>query len=556
MLPALPRLPDVDDMIEGEFYFVLHSPRQSGKTTCLVELTKRINSEGKFYAINCSLASLRNTKDTDIAMSKIVYRIDNALRYSSVDKLSNLAHSFSEERYMNASNSKIQDMLNDICRSLDRELVVFFDEADCMHEDPLITFLTQIRDGYLYRYSSPKSVFPRSMALVGMRDMRDYRHRVRPDDQSAGLASPFNVKKESLTLANFSRDEIESLYGQHTADTGQSFAKDAVDRAWYWTEGQPWLVNALADNVIVKQFKNDYSRIVTAKEIDLAVHNLILRNDTHFDSLAERLKEPRLRRVIEPVIVGAKSFPRGVSDDDKRYAVDLGILKPDSATEKRYRPANPIYSEVLPRILSWNIQDSLPDDLANKWMDGTSIDMNGLLKAFQLYWRMNREAMTENNQIDTLVHGSVEDALENYRVQHHEKEKIEIPNGITDKIAEKIRNDITNLADEAFAHLVLFAFLQRVLNGGAEIDREMGMGNTKCDICVTYKGLFYPLELKIKKNMTLKDSCAQLYGYMDKSGAPVGWLVVFDMNFKKLWDDKISWEEIDYLGKTIHLVGC
>jgi hypothetical protein len=68
---------------------------------------------------------------------------------------------------MKDTSSKVQNMLNDICRSLDRELVVFFDEADCLHDDPLITFLTQIRDGYLERYDSPQTVFPRSMALVG-----------------------------------------------------------------------------------------------------------------------------------------------------------------------------------------------------------------------------------------------------------------------------------------------------------------------------------------------------------------------------------------------------
>jgi predicted AAA+ superfamily ATPase len=35
MLPVLPRLPGVDDMIEGKYYFTLHGPRQSGKTTFL-----------------------------------------------------------------------------------------------------------------------------------------------------------------------------------------------------------------------------------------------------------------------------------------------------------------------------------------------------------------------------------------------------------------------------------------------------------------------------------------------------------------------------------------
>ena len=39
--------------------------------------------------------------------------------------------------------------------------------------------------------------------------------------------------------------------------------------------------------------------IAAAKEL------LIQRQDTHLDSLAERLREPRVRRVIEPMLAGA-----------------------------------------------------------------------------------------------------------------------------------------------------------------------------------------------------------------------------------------------------------
>jgi predicted AAA+ superfamily ATPase len=198
MLPALPRLPDVSKMIDGEFYFVLHAPRQSGKTTCLNALTKLINSEGRYYAITCSLYTLRNIKDSDKAMSGIVGLIDMELIDSGVDKLSDLAFSFQEEHYIKSPFFNVRGMLRSICQSLDRELIVFFDEADCLHEDPLITFLSQLRDGYLNRDKSKASVFPKSIALVGMRNIRDFQYRVRPDDQSAQEASPFNVITESF----------------------------------------------------------------------------------------------------------------------------------------------------------------------------------------------------------------------------------------------------------------------------------------------------------------------------------------------------------------------
>jgi hypothetical protein len=277
MLPPLPRVDGVDELIEKKLYFVLHAPHQSGKTTYLKALTEKINSGGQYYAVNCSLSSLRTTHDEEKAMGKVVAQVNAGLLSSKDEGLKKLAYAFSSRPYMADADIRVRFMLNDLCQALDRELVVFFDEADCLLEDPLVTFLSQIRDGYLYRSDSPGTRFPRSMALVGMRDIRDYMSRVRPDEMSTGTASPFNIKKESFTLANFTREEIGSLYGQHTAETGQAFEPAAIDRAWHWSEGQPWLVCALADETVVRQLENDCSRTVSMTAIDLAAQALILR---------------------------------------------------------------------------------------------------------------------------------------------------------------------------------------------------------------------------------------------------------------------------------------
>ncbi|MDR1040711.1 MAG: ATP-binding protein, partial [Deltaproteobacteria bacterium] len=247
MIPAVSRITGVSDMIENEFYFVIHAPRQSGKTTCLRALTEMINSEGKYYALTCSLAYLRDTAGDEKAMGQIVDQINAGLEASKVDEIRKLAFTFDSRPYMPKTSAKVRLMLRDLSRALDKELVVFFDEADCLMERPLIKFLAQIRDGYLDRSDDPSTRFPRSMALVGMHDIRDYLTKVRADGESQGPGgSSFNVRDESLSLADFTREEIGVLYGQHTAETGQIFEPEAVDRAWHWTEGQPWLVNALA----------------------------------------------------------------------------------------------------------------------------------------------------------------------------------------------------------------------------------------------------------------------------------------------------------------------
>jgi hypothetical protein len=345
-----------------------------------------------------------------------------------------------------------------------------------------------------------------------MRDIRDYLVRVRPDSQSKGLASPFNIKKEALTLANFTKEEIKTLYHQHSDASGQVFEQSSIDRAWYWSEGQPWLVNALANEIVIKILKNNYSKPVIGNLVDQAAEALILRRDTHIVSLLERLKESRVRGVMETVIIGKRRWPKEVLDDDKQYVLDLGLLKSDKGI---FKPANPIYQEVILRTLSKRYQDELPPELANRWMDGHKLDMTALLKEFQQFWRETADMIDD-------------------------------PYGY----------------NETISHIVCFAYLQRVLNGGVEtLTREYAFGRQRMDLNAKYKGKNYPVELKIRGldkfvELKTKESLEQLWSYMDKGGAKEGWLVVFDRSPDKPWDEKLTWETTQYKGQTIHIVGC
>ncbi|MDR1872411.1 MAG: hypothetical protein LBS60_10935 [Deltaproteobacteria bacterium] len=91
LLPVLERQPGIDEMIEGKYYFTLHAPKQSGKTTYLKSLTNRINLEGKYYALYCSLEANNGVTDDAIAMTRIVVEINKALKYSTIDKLYSLS---------------------------------------------------------------------------------------------------------------------------------------------------------------------------------------------------------------------------------------------------------------------------------------------------------------------------------------------------------------------------------------------------------------------------------------------------------------------------------
>jgi hypothetical protein len=382
MLPVLPRLPGIGKMIERENYFILHAPRQSGKTTYLKFLTDKINQDGQWYALNCSLASVSKTANDDMAMTKVVSQINMAMTRSTISTITEKAYYYNSLPGMQETDTKVATILNQLCRDLDKDLVVFFDEADRLVGPALLSFLTQIRDGYLYRSNSPGTRFPRSLALVGMRNILDYLASNHPETEGQHLASPFNIVTERMTLANFSQDEIGCLYRQHTEASGQAFQDSAIERAWYWTEGQPWLVNALAYEIVERQLGGDNSQAITGSDVDQAAKSLIKGYDTHFDSLRARIDEPRVRRVMEPIVASADNLPLGLPKDDITYVFELGLLKRDPKNNLIVLPANPIYEEVIARALTEVVQESLPTSLANKWINKTYIDMNGLLQNF------------------------------------------------------------------------------------------------------------------------------------------------------------------------------
>ncbi|MDR2615781.1 MAG: AAA-like domain-containing protein, partial [Oscillospiraceae bacterium] len=298
MLDALARLGnDVFTLIRDNQYFIIHAPRQSGKTTLLLELTRRLNAEGQYYALYCSLENLQGVTDPKEGIPAIVTTIQRSLKRAKLPH----ALTFLDNLQMEAFTDVLQDALEAYCGKLDKPLVILFDEADCLSGQTLITFLRQLRNGYVNRTEAP---FVHSLALVGMRNIRDYRDEYRDPSQTLGSASPFNITKETMTLRNFTSDEIKTLYDQHTADTGQIFAEDAVSLVFEQTQGQPGLVNAVARECVVKIAQNDFTRTITPDMAAQAIQNIILRRDTHIDSLMARLREERVRRVIEPMLVG------------------------------------------------------------------------------------------------------------------------------------------------------------------------------------------------------------------------------------------------------------
>jgi hypothetical protein len=499
MILSESRCKGIQNLIEQKQYFVIHAARQSGKTTLLLELVKKLNDEGGYHALYCSLESLQGTDNPKEGIPEIIRELRNGIEFSG-----DYPHvSFAENPDFDNFTGVLKVSLTRFCKSLKKPLVILFDEIDCLSNGTLIAFLRQLRSGYVSRSAIP---FVHSVGLIGMRNIRDYKGKIREERETLGSASPFNIVTKVMTLRDFTKEEVAVLYNQHTEVTGQVFSPEVIDSVYHQTQGQPWLVNAVVREIITEILGSDYSKSVTPEHVGEAVETIIQRRDTHIDSLLERLKEERVRKVVEPVLTG-KEIVFDPLVDDFQYVLDLGLLKKDGG---QFSPSNPIYADVIIRYLGMSESVDNRKYHLPLYISGQRLDMKKLLTDFQQFWRDNSEIWEERF-----------------------------------------------LYKEAAPHLILTAFLQRVINSGGRTDRELATGRKRLDLCIYYQNRRYPIEIKIRQGpKTYDEGKKQLSDYMDTLGCDKGWLVVFDRRKKQSWKSKLFWKTGKTDNKEIYIVGC
>ncbi len=487
MLPPRRRLPGVGQLIEQKAYFVVHAPRQSGKTTCFHHLAREVAAEGRYAALLTTCETARTVgDDVDRGVNVVVRAIETD---AGRDLPEELRPPPAESVHHIDAELRLNRYLVDWCERCPRPVVLFLDEIDALSGKTLLAVLQQLRAGYRSRPTS----FPHSLALIGLRDVRDYKVREAPEIPDAvvrelqeilGTSSPFNIKVESLSLRNFTAEEVAELYGQHTDETGQAFSSEALELAYGLTRGQPWLVNALARQAVTRE-ASDPATEVAAEHIERAKEALIMRRDTHLDSLAKRLREARVRRVVEPIL--AAEFPQEeIPEDDLAFVEDLGLV---AIGPSGYGMSNPIYREVVPRALTSATERFLPVDERVYVLADGGLDVGRLLDDFVAFWREHAESFLERQPYS-----------------------------------------------EAAAQLVCMAYLQRIVNGGGYIDREYAVGSGRMDLCIRWPlpdGTCqrFALELKVWRQGRadpIKAGLSQLGHYLERLGLDEGTLIIFD----------------------------
>ena len=512
-IPPLERvnLAEVLELVRDKRYFVLHAPRQTGKTSTLLALQDLLNggAAGDFRCVYVNVEAAQAVReDVERAMRIILGTLASRARSLGDEFL----YAVWPDILATFGDGALGEALTRWCETDPRPLVLLIDEIDTLIGDSLISVLRQLRAGYDRRPGS----FPQSVVLCGVRDVRDYRIRSGSENAVVTGGSAFNVRAESLRIGDFTRAEVHALLAQHTEETGQAFTPEALETVWRQTQGQPWLVNALCRKVcFAGEAARDRSRAITATDIFDAREHLVQSRQVHLDQLADKLQENRVRRVVGPLLSGADE--REFSAHDLEYVRDLGLISRDNPP----RIANPIYAEVVPRELTYAAQAGLVQDPAWYIDAGDSLDVDKLLAAFQAFFREHSEHWL----------------------------------GRFDYV-------------EAGPQLLLQAFLQRVVNSGGRIEREYGLGRGRTDLLVVWprRGQAGPeapvdrfvIECKVlhkSLDRTVREGLQQTAEYMDRCGAEAGHLVIFDRSEGKRWEDKIFRREKRIDDRTIIVWG-
>jgi hypothetical protein len=509
-LPPLERfdLAEIEMLLAQKKYFVLHAPRQTGKTTSMLALVDHLNAGGRYRALYC------NVETAQTAREEVAKGIKSILV-----TLSNRAANDLNDAYLSGNwrdilaecgeHDALTVALSRFSQSSDLPVVLVLDEIDALVGDTLISVLRQIRSGYPQRPGQ----FPSSIVLCGVRDVRDYRIYSGSGKEIITGGIAFNIKAKSLRMGDFVEDEVNLLLAQHTKETGQAFFPDAVSCIWHLSQGQPWLVNALAYEVCFEMKDGqDRTRPIDKEMVDQAKENLILRRETHLDQLADKLQEERVRRVVAGLLGGQAAVAGNLPEDDIQYVTDLGLIR----SKPQIAIANPIYREIIPRMLTYSTQVSLSHQTAWYITPDHRLDMDKLMAAFQEFFQEHSAHWLERFQ---------------YK--------------------------------EAGPQLLLQAFLQRIINSGGRIEREYGLGRQRVDLLVMWpleteeaavqagrpawtrwQGPVQKVVVELKvlhKSLenTIAKGLDQTRTYMDTCGTTDGHLVIFNRDPDIPWEDKI-----------------
>ena len=186
-IPPLERI-DLDTvlgLVRDKKYFVLHAPRQTGKTSALLALRDLLNggAAGDYRCVYANVEAGQAMRENvaeglRTVLAQLAFRASVTLHDETLE---NLWPALLERV---GPGQALHQALARWSMADPRPLVLLIDEIDALVGDTLLSVLRQLRTGYDQR----PAAFPHSIVLCGVRDVA--LHRTAGGSSPAAIARP------------------------------------------------------------------------------------------------------------------------------------------------------------------------------------------------------------------------------------------------------------------------------------------------------------------------------------------------------------------------------
>lgn len=459
---------------EGGHYITVWAPRQTGKSTVMLEVTKKLREHDDFDVALISMQSAKSVHSTEGILELFLKELQNQLdvAFSHITAYNALPEIFTST-YLN------------------KPLMLILDEFDALDEEFINSFANEFRKIYTDRQtetsraSHEKTYLLHSLALIGVRSVLGIENVT---------GSPFNVQR-SVHIPNLRFEEVEGMFQWYQRESGQAIEAEVIERLFYETQGHPGLTCWFRE-LLTEEYNSDITQPITMAQFDYVLlwATQGLPNNTVLNILSKAKQSPYKETVLE-IFKTEEKMEFKYDDPHLNFLYLNGVIAIESTPVNLYvKFASPFVQKRLFQYFSGELFRTLgtlvdPFDNLQDVMSGDTLHLPNLIDRYQTYLRKN--------------------------------------SGWLFKEAPRRRTDLRIF--EAVYHFNFYTYLHKFLHRqGARVWPEFPTGNGKLDILIKYRERMYGIEVKAFGNVTgYKDALTQAAEYAVQLGLKEITLVFF-----------------------------
>ncbi len=485
------RLEEIKEMVDDGEYFSINRGRQYGKTTTLRALTRYLRKEYMVVSLDFQTLGMSSFENEQAFVGALAGEFLDAVS-EFPDEIEERLLNFADGTARISSLNAFFRVIKSWCEKLDKAPVLIIDEVDTASNNQVfLDFLAQLRAYYLKR---PDVATFQSVILAGVYDIRNIKHKIRPDEEHK-TNSPWNIAAKFRVDMSFSKGEIAGMLKEYEADyhTGMD-VEEIAEQIYSYTSGYPVLVSDLCkildEDIAGSEAFPDKSSAWTEDGLQKAVNELLFEKSALFESLIGKLTDyPEMKGMIYRLLFRGESIAYSADDPVADLLLMFGFVRVEQAT---IQIANRIfemrlynYFLTLPEVQSGDIYRLGSQD-RNQFVRDGRLDMEHLLEKFVDYF----------------------DDIYGDREQRF-------------------------IEDDGRRYFMLF--LKPIINGTGNYYVETRTRNQeRTDLIIDYHGHQYIVELKIWRGDAYNERGeAQLLDYLDHYHLKKGYMLSFCFNKKK-----------------------